>query len=177
MKNFKKSLLLLSLVFVVFITSACAGIQKRSMYEGNIMGIKVQMLVDHRGDKLVKVESEMEIPKEMGETLSKLAGKTVNPRDTSNLGNQDDRSLELFLKSFNGASLRMFNGAEFNIDNIGGKIVIKSLVDYKKVDKETIQEIIKFAPGQVTNGMDDDDFDSFSKFEENLLQKGLTKKY
>lgn len=171
MKNFKKSLLLLSLVFVVFITSACAGIQKRSMYEGNIMGIKVQMLVDHRGDKLVKVESEMEIPKEMGETLSKLAGNTANSET------QEAKALGLFLKSFNGVSLRMFDGVEFNIENVEGKILIKSLADYKKVDRETMKEIIKFAPNQVMDGMNEDDFDSFSKFEENLLQKGLTKKY
>lgn len=168
MKKIKNSLLILTLVFVVFITSACSGIQKRSMYEGNIFGIKVQVIAEHKSNKILMLESEVEIPKNISELYSGMTGKLETP---------EYKSIQLIMNSFNGASLKMFDGVEFNIDNIGGNFILRSSIDYRKIDKERIKEIFKIAPSETTKVMDIENFDDFSQFEKNLLEQGLTKKY
>lgn len=174
MKNKKNISMFLSLVVFILITSACSAIPKRDLYTGYIMGLETRVIADHIGDKITKVDTEIKVTK----NLIDVYLERISSMDKSEKMNEEKILPSLALKSFNNFSFKMFNGVEINVENSEKEgITLKILTDYKKVDLETIKSILKFAPQEnLEKVFDENNLDSFSKFEEELLKQGLKKK-
>lgn len=177
MKGLKKFVGLCSLVLVILATSACSAIPKRELYTGYYMGIESTIVATHQGNKLLKVQSEMVIPNEMTEAAKSLAAMPKNQQGLVRQGQPDPQEMmSLMLDAFDGFSLKLFKGFEMNVEMTKDGAVIKSVADYKKMDNETINKLIKMAPKELTQNFNKENIDDFEKFEQELLSKGFKKK-
>lgn len=178
MKNLKKVLKMSVMFLLVVVLTSCSGISQKSMYTGNIMGIEVQVVAEHKGNKLLKIDAEAEIAKEYFEMLTSIAGSEYVPAN-ENAEMEDDgmENLSLVLSAFNNFSFKMLNGMEFNVSSINAKVLVNTKVDYDKVDMDTFKKILEKSPDATKLLKDFDNSRDFENFEKELLKNGLTKKY
>lgn len=174
MKKIKKSLLFLSLVFIIVSYSSCSRIPKRELYNGNIMGVETRVIAEHKGDKLTKFDSEIKIPRNMIDLYLGMADSMVQGQEMDS----EMSMVKLAIKSFNKFSFKIFNGIEVIVEsNEKEGVIFKFIGDYNSLDLETLKSSIKSMPKEkVELIFDENNFDSFSKFEEELFKLGLNKK-